>query len=542
MFSFKVRSQLALAFGALAIMVLLVSVLSLSALSRSNAEFRHYVTGISAQADTAEALRNAISRRAIAARNLVLLTDRSELAHEKTVVVQADEQVQQLLTHLHQLISQEASTHADALYQDIARTEGKYGPVAREIVALALRGEQTASITQMNELCRPLLEKLTQHLGAFVQYAQERSRAVEIEAAQRYNTQRTLLWSACALAITLALVAGLAITRSLTRALGAEPTELGAAARQVASGNLSPLQVSLTSNAASSGVLGSLSAMQKSLATMVGQVRATSDAIAASATQIAVDSRLLSERTDEQANALQETAATMESLSATVQHNAHNASQANQLAQGASTIASNGNQAVLQVVGTMKAINESSKRIADITGVIDSLAFQTNILALNAAVEAARAGEQGRGFAVVATEVRSLAQRSAQASREIKALITHSVTQIEEGTALADNAGATMHEMQAAIQRVADIMGDISAANSAQSTGVAQVEQAVSHMDEVTRQSAGMVQKTSEEAQALNDQAHALVTAMAQFKLQSGAETLQLSPPQPAQRYLTVAA
>ena len=538
MVSIKVRSQLALAFGALAIMVLVVSTLSLSALSRSNAAFRSYVMGISTQADTAQTLRNAVNRRAIAARNLVLLTERSELAKEQAVVTQADEQVQRMLRQLQQLMAIETSPRAETLYQDIARIEGLYGPVARDIVALALRGEQNASITKMNEECRPLLEQLTGRLGAFVQYAQERSRAVEDEASERYATQRALLWSACVLAIALAMVAGLVITRSLTRALGAEPAELGAAAQRVASGDLSPLPTAVASRASTGSVLGSLGAMQSSLAAIVGQVRSTSDAIAAGAMQIASDSRDLSQRTEEQASALQQTAATMEALSSTVQHNAHNANQAHQLAQGASSIARDGGHVVLQVVGTMKAINESSKRIADITGVIDSLAFQTNILALNAAVEAARAGEQGRGFAVVATEVRSLAQRSAQASREIKALITSSVAQIEEGTVLADQAGASMHDMQGAIQRVANIVGEISAANSAQTTGVAQVSQAVGHMDDATQHNAALVQKNSQEAQALNDQAHALVTAMAQFKLQAGAVTQALDRPQTVQRYL----
>jgi methyl-accepting chemotaxis protein len=539
MVSLKVRSKLTLAFSALAIMVLVVSILSLSALARSNAAFRSYVAGISAQADTAEALLNAVNRRAIAARNLVLLTERSELTKEQAVVTQADEQVQRMLRQLQQLIASEPSPNAETLYRDIARIEGQYGPVARDIVALALRGEQTASITKMNEQCRPLLEQLTGRLGAFVEYAQQRSRAVENEATERYATQRALLWGACALAIALAVLAGLAITRSLTRALGAEPAELGAAAQRVASGDLSPLPISDEDHSAMGSVLGSLAAMQASLAAIVGQVRSSSDAIATGATQIASDSCDLSQRTEAQATALQETAATMEALSTTVQHNAHNANQAHELAQGASSIASDGGRVVLQVVDTMKAINESSKRIADITGVIDSLAFQTNILALNAAVEAARAGEQGRGFAVVATEVRSLAQRSAQASREIKALITSSVAQIEEGTALADHAGTTMHEMQSAIQRVADIVGEISAANSAQSTGVAQVGQAVGHMDEATQQNAALVQKNSQEAQALNEQAHALVAAMEQFKLQTGATLPALEGPRAAQRYLT---
>jgi methyl-accepting chemotaxis protein len=259
--------------------------------------------------------------------------------------------------------------------------------------------------------------------------------------------------------------------------------------------------------------------MQASLMSVVSNVRANSESVATASAQIAQGNQDLSQRTEEQASALQETAASMEQLSSTVKQNADNARQANQLAQGATGVAVKGGEVVSQVVTTMKGINDSSKKIADIISVIDGIAFQTNILALNAAVEAARAGEQGRGFAVVASEVRNLAGRSAEAAKEIKQLITASVERVEHGTALVDQAGETMTEVVGAIQRVTDIMGEISAASIEQSAGVSQVGEAVSQMDQVTQQNAALVEESAAAAESLKSQARALVQAVAFFNL-----------------------
>ena len=251
---------------------------------------------------------------------------------------------------------------------------------------------------------------------------------------------------------------------------------------------------------------------------IVGQIRAGSESINAAAAEIARGNEDLSRRTEQQAAALEETASSMEELTSTVKQNADNARQASQLAHGAAGIAEQGGQVVGQVVHTMSGITESSRRIADIIGVIDGIAFQTNILALNAAVEAARAGEQGRGFAVVAAEVRSLAQRSAGAAKEIKQLITDSVLKVEEGSTLVDQAGRTMSEIMGSVKRVTDIMADISAASQEQSSGIEQVNQAITQMDEGTQQNAALVEEAFAAAQSMEHQANELVGLVAAFK------------------------
>ncbi|WP_138513911.1 methyl-accepting chemotaxis protein [Rhodoferax bucti] len=266
-------------------------------------------------------------------------------------------------------------------------------------------------------------------------------------------------------------------------------------------------------------LLQSMEQMQASFGRTVRAVKSSADAVATASAEIAQGNNDLSARTEQQASALEETAASMEELGSTVKQNADSARQANQLAMNASTVAIQGGEVVSQVVETMKGINESSRKIADIISVIDGIAFQTNILALNAAVEAARAGEQGRGFAVVASEVRSLAGRSAEAAKEIKTLINASVERVEQGSSLVDKAGETMTEVVSSIRRVTDIMGEISAASSEQSAGVSQVGEAVTSMDQTTQQNAALVEEMAAAASSLKSQANDLVQVVAVFKL-----------------------
>ncbi|MDB5819188.1 MAG: methyl-accepting chemotaxis protein [Rhizobacter sp.] len=289
-------------------------------------------------------------------------------------------------------------------------------------------------------------------------------------------------------------------------------------ARAVAEGDLT-VRVDASGKDETADLLRALADMQAQLTRVVRGVRDNAEEVATSSSQIAQGNNDLSVRTEQQASALQETASSMNELGATVKQNADNAFQANQLAQGASTVASKGGEVVGSIVETMKGITESSRKIVDIISVIDGIAFQTNILALNAAVEAARAGEQGRGFAVVASEVRALAQRSATAAKEINLLIGTSVTRVEHGTTLVNQAGTTMTEMVDAIRRVTDIMSEISAASNEQTVGVSQIGEAVGQMDRATQQNAALVEQSAAAAKSLKSQAERLVQAVAVFQL-----------------------
>ena len=315
-------------------------------------------------------------------------------------------------------------------------------------------------------------------------------------------------------------VLGIGLTwavRKVVRQIGGEPAYLVQSMRRIATGDLS--QAVAVRPGDKGSVLTALRDMVHTLRQTVRSVQRSAEGVATSSTQIASGNNDLNVRTSQQASALEETAASMEQLGVTVQQNAEHARQANHLAMGASTVAVQGGEVVGKVVQSMKGINDSSHKIADIISVIDGIAFQTNILALNAAVEAARAGEQGRGFAVVAAEVRSLAQRSAAAAKEIKTLINASVERVDQGAALADQAGATMTEIVDSIKRVTDIMAQISAASAEQGAGVAQVGEAVTQMDQATQQNAALVEESAAASDSLNLQAQELVQAMAVFKL-----------------------
>lgn len=329
-----------------------------------------------------------------------------------------------------------------------------------------------------------------------------------------YSNARLMVIASIVLAVGLAAALAFLISRSIARPIG----EAVKAASDIASGDMT-IALYARGTDETAQLLQSLESMRTSLAGVVTTVRQRSETVAIASAEIAQGNHDLSNRTEQQASALEETAASMEELGATVNQNADNARLGNELAVQASDVAVKGRQVVEQVVETMKGINDSSRKIADIIGVIDGIAFQTNILALNAAVEAARAGEQGRGFAVVASEVRSLAGRSAEAAKEIKLLINTSVERVSEGTALVDVAGSTMTEMVSSIQRVAQIMGEISAATSEQSSGVSQVGEAVTHMDQVTQQNAALVEQMAAAASSLTTLADELVQTVAVFHL-----------------------
>ncbi|WP_353556531.1 methyl-accepting chemotaxis protein [Paraburkholderia terrae] len=337
----------------------------------------------------------------------------------------------------------------------------------------------------------------------------------DIDAAFWRTATRLLAISAAILAVV-CLMAWY-MTKSIRKTLGGEPSDAAAFAAQIAAGNLAA-EIDLAS-ADRGSLMFALHEMKLKLRELVRDIQLTSESIATGSSEISQGNTDLSQRTEEQAASLQETAASMEQLTTTVQHNADNARQASQLAVQASAASKSGGEAVDQVVGTMQGIVEQSRKIGDIIGVIEGIAFQTNILALNAAVEAARAGEEGRGFAVVAGEVRSLAQRSASAAKDIKALIQASLVRVDEGTGQVADAGERMREILQSIARVSDIMGEIAAASTEQSTGIEQVNRAVSQMDEVTQQNAALVEQAAAAAASLDDQAARLRASVTQFRL-----------------------
>ncbi|MED5596415.1 methyl-accepting chemotaxis protein [Janthinobacterium sp. P210006] len=336
--------------------------------------------------------------------------------------------------------------------------------------------------------------------------------AREIDAVA--NTSRNLMLVLAALALAFGVVCAWVLTTGIVRPLRTA-VEI---ARKVADGDLTA-QIDASARDETGQLLLALKDMNTSLLNIVGEVRSGTDSIATSSTQIAAGNQDLSSRTEEQAGSLEETASSMEELTSTVKQNADNARQANQLAASAAQVAVKGGEVVAQVVGTMESINASSNKIVDIISVIDGIAFQTNILALNAAVEAARAGEQGRGFAVVASEVRNLAQRSASAAKEIKTLIGASVEQVNAGSMLVAQAGSTMNDIVDSVQRVSDIITEITAASSEQSVGIDEINRAIGQMDAVTQQNAALVEESAAAAESMQHQAHNLAQVVSVFKL-----------------------
>ena len=408
---------------------------------------------------------------------------------------------------------------ARSLLATIATARTAYNDKLTEIRELHRGGEPNVP-TMVDKDLRPLADKYLKSLDDLRSTMAAQLSESQADTSTLAKASQVLLGVGTLVAVALGALLAFTVTRSIVR-----PVQQGKqAAENIADGDLTHPIVA-AGNDETGQLLQALATMQSRLASIVGNVRHSAEGVATASAEIASGNNDLSARTEQQASALEETAASMEELGSTVRQNADNARQANQLAMSASTVAKQGGDVVAEVVDTMKGINDSSKKIADIISVIDGIAFQTNILALNAAVEAARAGEQGRGFAVVAGEVRSLAQRSAEAAKEIKGLIGTSVERVERGTALVDKAGATMTEVVSAIRRVTDIMGEISAASSEQSSGVSQVGEAITQMDQATQQNAALVEQSAAAADSLKTQAGQLVDAVAVFRLSAGANT-----------------
>ncbi|KVL40730.1 chemotaxis protein [Burkholderia territorii] len=518
-----IKAKLLGGFGLLAAVVVVVSGMALKALSDTNDEFSRYMNGVNARANLSAQIRTAVDRRAIAARNLVLVTTPSDIQLELADVQQAHKDVQDRLAKLKDMMANATDTtdRARELVAEIVRVEASYGPVALNIVGLAQAGKKDEATADIDNRCRPLLAQLVRATDAYATYTREREAQIAQAFADRYAVERNVLLAICAVAIVIAVGGGLWLTRKITAPIVAAVE----VARTVANGDLGS-RISVSGNDETRDLLDALHTMNARLIDIVGRVRDSSNSIAHAVGEIASGNLDLSQRTEEQAASLQETAATMEEFTSTVRLNAENAQQASTLAANASDVALRGSSVVGRVVETMTEIGNSSSKIADITGIIEGIAFQTNILALNAAVEAARAGEQGRGFAVVASEVRSLAQRSSTAAKEIKELISASVQTIQAGSALAGEAGETMSDVTRAVARVTDIMGEIAAASAEQSRGIDQVNLTITQMDQTTQQNAALVEQAAAASKSLEAQGRDLPETVSAFRMPAGQQAM----------------
>jgi methyl-accepting chemotaxis protein len=514
-----IRARLVLAFGGLAVLISISALTAIHALGNTKTSFSNYIDGINARLILTYELRTAVDRRAIGILELLNAQTPQEHASNQEMISLAQIDVKNRMAALLKAIAAPGvSDEARHLVGEIEKVELRYATVAAAIVESAFNGNHGNIAAMVRNDFNPLLADFNRAAHAYRDFTLHLSNRLIKESEEHYVQQRNILIACCFLAFVAAATACFLMPRNLKIALGAEPNELGALGQKMAMGDLSPLPTA--ASAQPDSVLASLSSMQKNLVHIVSQVRAASESIANGSSQISKGNAELSQRTEEQATAVQQTATTMEQFGATVRNNADNAKIASQLAVKASGVAIQGGTVVAQVVNTMKGINDSSQKIGDIIGVINSIAFQTNILALNAAVEAARAGDLGLGFAVVASEVRSLAIRSAEAAKEIKSLIVASLEQVEQGTHLVNQAGQTMTEVVSAIQRVSDIVGEISAANAEQSSGVTQIGLAINQLDLATQQNAALVEESAAAAQNLENQAVQLVEVVSVFKIE----------------------
>ncbi len=510
--NFKISTRLIVLIGILSALLIAIGSVGLVGISQSNEALKSvYQDRLIPTGQIAEIQRLLLRNRLAVA--VSLLTPNPETINPNTAEVEANIAVISKISATYMastLTSEEAK-----LAKSFQENRTKFVQQGLRPAVAALRANDIKEANRLvTEMVRPLYQPVGADIEALMKLQLDAAKYEYDQAVARYATIRGVSIGSIVAGVLFAFIFGLALVRGISRSL----TKAVDTSNAVAHGDLTHA-IDIDGKDEVAQLLKSLSAMKDSLINIVGQVRGGTDTIASASSQIAAGNLDLSSRTEQQASSLEETAASMEQLTSTVKQNADNARQANQLAVAASGVAIKGGSVVSDVVGTMGAINASSRKIVDIIGVIDGIAFQTNILALNAAVEAARAGEQGRGFAVVAAEVRNLAQRSAAAAKEIKTLIGDSVAKVEEGSKQVAHAGQTMDEIVDSVKRVTDIMAEITAASQEQSSGIEQVNQAITQMDQVTQQNAALVEEAAAAAASLQEQAGNLSQVVSVFKL-----------------------
>jgi methyl-accepting chemotaxis protein len=514
--SIRITTRLALGFGL--VLALIAAIVALAALTQRE------VGALSDQLTNVDYPKTRLVNRMLAANlenaksvmELVVATEPAEVTAIQAAIEANRKSNATTMEELDKLL---ARPEAKTLYEALKQARARYIASRNKVMDLVVKDKnRDQAVALWTSDARLKLDVYSTSIRSLLEFQEtlihEDNRAIE-QALSR-NRQLNLVGGALALLFGVSFAWWIA--RSITRPLRAA-VDL---AEAVAAGDLTR-RIETAGRDEVGHLLAALARMNDRLAGVIGRIREATDAVGTASREIAAGNADLSQRPEEQASSLEETASSMEELTSTVRQNADNARQANQLATSASAVASKGGVVVGEVVGTMHSIADSSRKIADIISVIDGIAFQTNILALNAAVEAARAGEQGRGFAVVASEVRSLAQRSAAAAKEIKELITDSATKVDSGSKLVEDAGQTMAEVVASVKRVTDIMAEITAASMEQSTGIAQVNEAIVQMDQVTQQNAALVEESAAAAESMEEQARQLAQAVSVFKLAGSA-------------------
>ncbi|MGX4643743.1 methyl-accepting chemotaxis protein [Massilia sp. SYSU DXS3249] len=518
----RVRTRLFAGFGIICAFLLVIVLFGSTMLSRINAGTGVIVNNYMPKIEASHEVLTQVNAISVALRNMMLNADPADRQAQAADIEKARAAIGEVNAKLKQtIVSEEGKALLRQNEEFNTRAIAAQNELLRRIAADDIAGASAYLTAEY----RPLLTDYRKALNAQIKLQKDLADKAVAEAQATYdNTVATLYGLSAAILLLAAFIAWrttASITVPVARAL--------AIAETVAAGDLTS-RIEVDSTDELGQLLAALKKMNTSLVETVSTVRDGTDLIASASSQVAAGSLDLSARTEQQASALEETASSMEELTSTVKQNADNALQASTLADAASQVAERGGEVVKQVVGTMDAIHASSARIADIIGVIDGIAFQTNILALNAAVEAARAGEQGRGFAVVASEVRNLAQRSAAAAKDIKGLINDSNAKVDDGSRLVNEAGDTMQEIVESIRRVTDIMGEISSASREQSAGIEQINQAIAQMDEGTQQNAALVEETSAAADAMRTQAATLATTVAVFRTGADSQPASAAP------------